>query len=65
MATPTNSKSLGELLAVIRKALELYPKTAVEVEKRKKEIVSRNASEFYVGDMYSSLKKQEDLEGEL
>lgn len=65
MAASSNTKSLSELLTVIRKALDLYPKTAVEVENRKKERVSRSASEFSIDDINSSFKKEGLLQGEL
>jgi hypothetical protein len=48
MATTTDAQALGDLLAVIRKALELYPKSAVEQDNRNKARMTRNASEFYV-----------------
>ena len=57
MAATTDAQALGDLLAVIRKALELYPKSAVEQEARRKERTTRNASEFYV-DMKGQLEEK-------
>ena len=62
MAAATDAKPLGDLLAVIKKALELYPKSAVEQEARRKERVTRNASEFYV-DVKGQFQKESDLAG--
>lgn len=64
MAATTEAKQLGDLLGVIRKALELYPKSAVEQETRRKERTTRNASEFYV-DLNSQFEEKPDLKGRI